>query len=98
MATFIATITFTEQGMTNIQDTAKRSAALKNSAKKIGVKITDIFWTMGVFDGLLIFEAPDDETAAALMLHINLLGNVQTETTRAFTAAEMDKVLAKIAK
>jgi uncharacterized protein with GYD domain len=94
MARFVATIRFTPQGMTNIQDTCKRAAALKTSARKMGVKITDIYWTMGAFDGLLIFEAADDETATALMLHIGSLGNVQTQTGRAFTASEMEKILA----
>jgi len=98
MATYIATVKFTPQGVTNIQDTCKRAATLKASAKKMGVKITDIFWTMGAFDGLLVFEAPDEETATALMLHIGSLGNVQTRTARAFTAAEMEKILATTAK
>ena len=98
MATFITTIKFTPQGMTNIQDTGKRAAALKASAKKMGVKITDIFWTMGAFDGFLVFEAPDDESATALMLHVGSQGNVQTQTARAFTATEMEKILAMKAK
>ena len=59
----------------------------------MGVKFTNIYWTLGVYDGLLSFEAPDDETATALMLHIGSLGNVQTTTARAFNASEMDKVL-----
>jgi uncharacterized protein with GYD domain len=45
---------------------------------------------------LLIFEAPDDETAAALLLQLGTLGNVHTTTCRAFTAAEMDGILAKV--
>jgi uncharacterized protein with GYD domain len=98
MATFVTTIKFTPQGITNIQDTTKRAAALKGSAKKLGVKVTDIFWTLGPFDGLLVFEAPDDETATALMLQVGSLGNVQTQTARAFTAAEMDKILEMKAK
>jgi uncharacterized protein with GYD domain len=52
---------------------------------------------LGAYDGLLIFDAPDDETATALMLKVGSLGNVQTTTARAFSAAEMDKVLAKLA-
>jgi uncharacterized protein with GYD domain len=94
MATFISTIKFTAQGMTNIRDTCKRAAALKASARKMGVKITDVYWTMGAFDGLLVFEAADEETATALLLHIGSLGNVHTQTARAFTAAEMEKILA----
>jgi uncharacterized protein with GYD domain len=96
MATFITTITFTQQGIEGINETTKRAAAMKSSAKKMGVKITDIYWTLGDYDGVLILEAPDDETAAALLLHLGTSGNVQTTTVRAFTAAEMDKILTKV--
>ena len=58
MATFITTIKFTQQGIKAIDETTKRAAALKASAKKMGVKVTDIYWTLGDHDGFLIFEAP----------------------------------------
>jgi uncharacterized protein with GYD domain len=98
MATFISTIKFTAQGMTNIQDTCKRAAGVKAAARKMGVKITDIFWTLGAFDGLIVFEADNDETATALLLHFGSQGNVQTQTVRAFTASEMEKILSATAK
>jgi uncharacterized protein with GYD domain len=91
--TYVSTLKFTPQGMTAIKDTCKRAAALKATARKMGVKVTDVFWTLGAFDGLLIFEAADDETATALLLHLGSLGNVQSQTARAFNAAEMEKVL-----
>lgn len=93
MATYICTITFTDQGLKNIQETCKRAAAVKASAKKLGVKVTGQYWTLGSFDGVLIFDAPDDETATAFLLHLGSLGNVHTQTGRAFTAADMDKIL-----
>ena len=93
MATFISTIKFTDQGIKAIGETTKRAASLKAAAKKMGVKVTSIYWTLGAYDGLLSFEAPDDETATALMLHLGSQGNLHTTTTRAFNAAEMDKVL-----
>lgn len=62
----------------------------------MGVKITDIYWTLGDYDGVLIFEAPDDEAATTLLLHLGVSGNVQTTTVRAFTAAEMDKMLTNV--
>src|SRR5206468_6394336 len=74
----------------------QRAAALKAAAKKMGVKVTDIYWTLGDHDGVLIFEAPDDETATTLLLHLGASGNVHTTTVRAFTAAEMDKLLPKV--
>ena len=96
MATFITTIKFTQQGVKGIDDTTKRAAAFKAAAKKLGAKVTDIYWTMGDYDGLLIFEAPDDETATTALLHLGAAGNVHTTTVRAFTAAEMDKIIAKV--
>ena len=97
MPTFISTTRFTQQGIKSISDTTKRAAAFKAAAKKIGVKVTNIYWTMGTFDGMLIFEAADDEAATALMLKLSSLGNLQTNTVRAFTSEEMDNVLAKMA-
>jgi uncharacterized protein with GYD domain len=96
MATFISTIKFTAQGIKAIGETTRRANALKATAKKLGVKVTGVYWTLGASDGLLITEAPDDETATALLLQLGSLGNVQTTTSRAFSAAEMDKVLAKM--
>ncbi len=96
MATFITNIKFTQQGIKSIDETTKRAAALKSAAKKMGVKVTDIYWTLGDHDGVLIFEAPDDETATTLLLHLGVAGNVHTTTCRAFTAAEMDKILTKV--
>ena len=96
MATFITTIKFTQQGIKGIQETTKRAANLKAAAKKMGVKVTNIYWTLGDHDGVLILEAPDGETATALLLHLGAAGNVQTSTCRAFTATEMDKILANV--
>ena len=96
MAPFIATIKFTQQGIKGIDDSTQRAAALKAAAKKLGAKVTNVYWTLGEYDGLLILEAPDDETAMTVLLHLAALGNVHTTTVRAFTAPEMDKIVAKV--
>ncbi len=96
MATFITTLKFTQQGIKGIGDTTQRAAAFKAAAKKLGVKVTGTYWTLGDHDGVLIFEAPDDETATTALLHLGATGNVHTTTVRAFTAAEMDKILEKV--
>jgi uncharacterized protein with GYD domain len=96
MATYISTINFTEQGIKAVKETTKRAAALDAAAKKMGVKVTNNYWTLGAYDGILVFEAPDDETATALMLQIGSAGNVHTTTVRAFSAGEMDKILKKM--
>jgi uncharacterized protein with GYD domain len=96
MATFISTLQFTPQGIARIRDTCQRAAGFKAAAKKAGVKVTEVYWTLGPSDGLIILEAPDEETATACMLQLVSLGNVQTQTARAFKVAEMEKTLAKL--
>jgi uncharacterized protein with GYD domain len=96
VATFISTIKFTQQGIKGIDESTKRAAAFKAAAKKLGVKVTNIYWTLGEYDGLLILEAPDDETATTALLHLGALGNVHTTTMRAFTAAEMEKIIPNV--
>lgn len=98
MATFIATIKFTQKGLDGISESAKRAAAFKLTAKKMAVKVTATYWTIGCFDGVVIFEAPDDETAAAAMLHLAGQGYVHTTTARAFEAGEIGKVVGMLAK
>jgi uncharacterized protein with GYD domain len=96
MATYISTIKFTEQGFKAIKDTTKRAAAIRVATKKMGIKLTNVYWTMGSYDGLLIFEAPDDESATGMLLQLASEGNVHTTTVRAFNAGEMDKILEKM--
>jgi uncharacterized protein with GYD domain len=93
MATFITTTKFTEKGLQGIRESAKRAAAFKATAKKMGVKITGVYWTLGPFDTVVIFEAPDDETAIAAMLSLSAQGNLTTTTARAFTADEIETVV-----
>ena len=61
-----------------------------------GVNIKDMYWTLGQYDQVCVFEAPDDETAASVLLAADLLGNIRTQTMRAFTTSEMEKILAKV--
>lgn len=62
-------------------------------AKALGVTVESLLWTQGRYDGIIQFEAPDAETAAALMLSLAAKGNVQTETMVAFDSAAMEKLL-----
>lgn len=96
MATFVTTIRFTEQGIANIRETTNRANAFKAEAEEMGASVTDIFWTLGAFDGLVVFDAPDEQTATALMLRLGSLGNVQTQTGRAFRESEMPSILSRL--
>jgi len=96
MFTHIALLTFTDKGLHAIKDTTKRAAAAKEAAKKTGVNMRKIFWTLGDFDAICVLEAEDEASLTAFSITTSQQGNVRTRTLRAFTAPEMDKILAKL--
>jgi len=97
MATFVVLGCFTDQGMRNAKETSKRADAFKEMARKIGVTVKDVYWTLGQFDIVAVCEAPDDATASALAFSVGALGNVRTQTLRAFSQAEIGTILGKMA-
>jgi uncharacterized protein with GYD domain len=96
MATYIALVNFTDQGVRQIRQTTERAKALINAAANLDVKIRDIYWTMGGFDAVLVAEAPDDDSVMAFAASMGSLGNIRTQTLRAFSAAEMNRILDKV--
>ena len=96
MASYIALFQLTDQGIRSVKDTTKRAATMTEMASRMGAKVVDIFWTLGPYDGVLIAEAPDDETMTALAVKVSSFGNVKTLTLRAFRANEMDGILSKV--
>ena len=96
MPTYISLLRYTQQGIKNIKDAPSRLDAAKDAFKKAGADIKAFYLVMGQYDAVVISEAPDDETAAKLALSIGSLGNVQTETLRAFTEVEYRKLVAGV--
>lgn len=96
MATYIVLVHFTDQGIRNIKQTTERAKALSAAAAKLRIKVKDTYWTMGAYDAVLVADAPDDEAIAALTLSVGALGNIRTQTMRAYTADEMSKIVAKM--
>jgi uncharacterized protein with GYD domain len=96
MATFITLGNFTDQGIRNIKDTTKRAEAFRAMAQKAGVTVKELYYTMGQYDIVAIVEAPDEETATALLLSVGALGNIRSQTLRAFSREEMGKIVAKV--
>lgn len=96
MATYIVLGNFTDQGLRSVRETTKRAEALREMARVLGVAIKSIYWTLGQYDVVVVFEAADDATAATLNVSLGALGNVRTQTLPAFSAEQMTHVLAKM--
>ena len=97
MVTYVVLSSFTDQGIRNVKDTLKRADAFKELANKFGVTVKEIFWTQGQYDIVTVVEAQDELSATALNMNLGALGNIRTQTLRAFVADEMKQVLAKMA-
>lgn len=95
MANYVLLLQFTDQGVRSVQNTTKRAAAATATARKMGVKLADIFWTLGSYDLVLVAEAPNDETMTACALKLASHGNIKTQTMRAYRAKEMNAILRK---
>jgi len=97
MATFIMLGCFTDQGIRKVKDTAKWAEASKEMAKKVGVTVKDVYWTLGQFDIAAVCDAPDNASASALAFSVGAQGNVRTQTLCAISQAEIGTVLSKMA-
>ena len=96
MAQFVVLAGFTDQGIRKVKETVSRAEAFKEMAKKSGVTVKDMYWTLGRYDVIAICEAPDDEAATALSLSVCSRGNVRSPTLRAFSFDEMKTILGKM--
>ncbi|MGX1881273.1 GYD domain-containing protein [Streptomyces sp. NPDC055287] len=95
MPTYVTLLNWTDQGIRGYKDTPQRAEAFAAAAQKLGAKLLNIYWTVGSYDLVAVVEAPDDETATAILLQVGGLGNVRTTTLRAFGREEMDRIIAK---
>jgi uncharacterized protein with GYD domain len=96
MATYVILATFTDQGIKTAKDSPKRAEAFKQMAETFGVTVKEIFWTQGRYDIVVLTEAPDELSATALNLSLGALGNIRTESLRAFSADEMATIVSKM--
>ena len=96
MSTYIILANYTSVGIRNINGTTQRARDFKSETEKIGVKVKDIYWTMGNHDVVVIVESPDDESMAAVLFALGRLGNVTTQTLRGFSVDDMENIIGKL--
>ena len=96
MVTYVVLTKFTDQGIRNAKDSPKRAEAFKQMAETFGTTVKELFWTQGRYDIVTVVEAADEISATALNLSVSALGNVRTESLRAFSAAEMMTIAGKM--
>ena len=96
MPYFVSLVKWTDQGIRNVKDSPKRAEAFEAAVKASGGILKDIYLVLGDYDLVIVTEAPNDETAAKLVLATASLGNVRTTTMRAFNREEFKKIIASL--
>jgi uncharacterized protein with GYD domain len=96
MPRYVVLVNWTDQGIKNVKQTQERTDQGGDIAEKHGLKLEQAYWTVGAYDMVTVFEAPDDEALSAHLLEIGSLGNVRTTTLRAYDEEEMSGILGRL--
>ena len=97
MPTYVSLLKFTDQGIRNVRDTVERGdRTIELAQEKYGGKVEVTYWTLGPYDIVVIFEAPDDESATGYLLELGSLGNVRSTTLRAYNREEMRGIIERL--
>jgi len=84
MANYVMLANWTDQGMRGIGDSPRRLDTARKALEEMGGRFGSVFMTMGEYDLVIHYEAPDDAVAARFTLMLGRLGNVRTKSLKAF--------------
>ena len=93
MPQFVILGNFTQKRMETIKALPENLKEAINVFKSYGVKMNAFVFTMGRYDFVGIFEAPNAETITKALLSWGSKGLLTTETLTGFTGEEMSKIV-----
>ena len=94
MAHYIVLWKFTDEGLKSVRESTNRSESFKSIAEKTGCKLISTYYTMGMYDGVSLIEAPDDAALMKTLLSFESeKGSSRTITLKAFTSEETANIL-----
>jgi len=96
MSAYISLINWTDQGARGAQGTVNQAGDIDKLLQSMGGRKIGMWWTMGQYDVVYIFEAPDDETATAFLASCAKAGNIRTSTMRCFSEEETARIMGKV--
>ena len=95
MPIYVALGNWTDQGTRDFSGAVQRGNGFRELVEQAGGRVRELVWTTGEYDFIIVVEAPDDETAATLVLRVAAAGNVRSKTMRAFDADQMSDIIAR---
>jgi uncharacterized protein with GYD domain len=93
MPTYIALANWTDRGALQVKESPKRVDLARDALKEMGGEVRALYMTLGDYDLVLVYEAPDDAVAARFSLMLGQLGTVRTRTLKAFPEAAYREII-----
>jgi uncharacterized protein with GYD domain len=90
---YVMLANWTDQGARQVKESPRRLDSAKKALTEMGGEFKSIYMTMGEYDMVVIYEAPDDAVAARFTLLLAQLGSVRTKTLKAFPEAAYREII-----
>jgi uncharacterized protein with GYD domain len=95
--TYVTLFNWTDQGIRNVKETIARvDSGVQVGEQKYGLRLRDLYWTVGSYDIVAEFDAPDEQSLSAFLLELGSLGNVRSTTLRAYDREEMESIIERL--
>ena len=96
MQTYIALVNWTQKGIQEFRESPSRVEKAREAIAAGGGEMKSFYLTLGRYDMIAVFEAPDDVAYTKVMLVLGSKGGVRTETLRAFPEDEFRNIVAAV--
>ena len=96
MPHYISLMRWTSQGLAGLPGWRERVEEGERIIEAAGGRLIGVYVTLGRYDVVEIFEAPDDETAVEVLMKLQRFGAEHTETLRAFTRDEAEQIVRRL--
>ena len=96
MPHYITLMRWTTQGLAGLPGWRERVEEGERFIEEAGGKLIGVWVTLGRYDVVEIFEAPDDEVAIEILMKLQRFGAEHTETLRAFTRDEAEQIIRRL--
>ena len=95
MAVYVTLYRYTDEGMKGIKSAGQIAEGWQAEAGKRGVTVHALYWLLGQYDALTIVEG-DDDAVQSLLLAIGAQGALRTETHKAMSLEDVQRLTAGI--
>ena len=94
--TYIMLANWTDPGAQKVKELPRRVDTARKALADMGGEFKGLYMTMGDYDLVAVYEAPDDAVAARFTLLLGMLGTVRTKTLKAFPEAAFRQIIASL--